>query len=74
MACCSRLALLTRPAITFVLIALGVAAFDFHSADSFAKRELALACAVVALAVAIAGPRRHSLDSWLALSTKPRPS
>jgi putative oxidoreductase len=58
--------LLTRPAATFVLITLGVAAFDFHSADPFAKRELALAYAVVALAVGIAGPGRYSLDSWLA--------
>jgi putative oxidoreductase len=66
--------LLTRPAATFVLITLSVAAFDFHSADPFAKRELALAYSVVALAVAIAGPGRYSLDSWLALRDKPRQS
>jgi len=59
--------LLTRPAATFVLITLGVAAFDFHAADPFAKRELALAYAIVALALAIAGPGRYSLDSWLGL-------
>ena len=58
--------LLTRPAATLVVVTLGVAAFDFHSADPFAKRELALAYAVVALAVAIAGPGRYSLDAWLA--------
>jgi len=58
--------LLTRPAATFVAITLGVAAFDFHSADPFAKRELALAYAVVALSVAIAGPGRYSLDNWIA--------
>jgi len=66
--------LLTRPAATFVLITLGVAAFDFHSADPFAKRELALAYGVVALAVAIAGPGRYSLDSWLASRGRSRQS
>jgi len=64
--------LLTRPAATFVVITLGVAAFDFHSADPFAKRELALAYAVVALSVAIAGPGRYSLDGWLASRSEPR--
>jgi putative oxidoreductase len=57
--------LLTRPAATLVLITLGVAAFDFHAADPFAKRELALAYGTVALALAIAGPGRYSVDSWL---------
>ena len=50
--------LLTRPAATLVLLTLGVAAFDFHSTDPFAKRELALAYAVVGLALVIAGPGR----------------
>ena len=66
--------LLTRPAGTLVLITLGVAAFDFHSADPFAKRELAVAYSVVALAVLIAGPGRYSLDSWFALRGKARQS
>ena len=67
--------LLTRPAATFVLVTLGVAAFDFHSADPFAKRELALAYAVVALALAIAGPGRYSIDAWAAsrAANKPAP-
>ena len=60
------LGLLTRPAATLVLITLGVAAFDFHATDPFAKRELALAYAVVGLVVALAGPGRYSLDAWLA--------
>jgi putative oxidoreductase len=64
--------LLTRPAATLVVITLGVAAFDFHSADPFAKRELALAYAVVALSVAIAGPGRYSLDRWLGSPSRPQ--
>jgi len=66
------LGLLTRPAATLVLVTLGIAAFDFHSADPFAKRELALAYAVVGLAVAIAGPGRYSLDAWPSARSKPR--
>jgi putative oxidoreductase len=64
--------LLTRPAATLVVVTLGVAAFDFHSADPFAKRELALAYVVAALSIAIAGPGRYSLDSWLGSRSEPR--
>jgi putative oxidoreductase len=56
------LGLLTRPAATFVLITLTVAAVDIHSGDPFAKRELALAYAVVALSLLIGGAGRYSLD------------
>ena len=64
------LGLLTRPAAGFVLITLTVAAFDIHSGDPFAKRELALAYAVVALTLLIAGPGRFSLDRPSAPETK----
>jgi putative oxidoreductase len=64
------LGLLTRPAAALVLVTLTVAAFDIHSGDPFAKRELALAYAVVALAVLIAGPGRFSLDRPSAPETK----
>jgi putative oxidoreductase len=57
--------LLTRPAATLILITLGVAAFDIHAGAPFAKRELALGYAVVALAVLLAGPGRYSLDRRL---------
>lgn len=59
------LGLFTRPAAAFVLITLGVAAFDIHAHDPFAKRELALAYVAVALAVLVAGPGRFSLDRRL---------
>jgi putative oxidoreductase len=56
------LGLLTRPAATLVLITLMIAAVDIHAGDPFAKRELALAYVVAALAVLLAGPGRYSLD------------
>ena len=64
------LGLFTRPAAAFVLLTLGVAAFDIHAGDPFARRELALAYAVVALALLIAGPGRFSLDRPPAPETK----
>jgi putative oxidoreductase len=59
------LGLFTRPAATFVLITLTVAAVDIHSGDPFAKRELALSYAVVALSLLIGGAGRFSLDQRL---------
>jgi putative oxidoreductase len=64
--------LLTRPAATFVLITLTVAAVDIHSGDPFAKRELALAYAVVALSLLIGGAGRYSLDRKLFLRSRGR--
>lgn len=52
----------TRPAAALVLVTMGVAAFDIHAEDPFAKRELALAYAVVAFALLLAGPGRFALD------------
>lgn len=58
--------LLTRPAAFFALVTMLVAAGHIHAADPFAKKELALAYAVAALAVLIAGPGRFSIDArWL---------
>ncbi|HEX7452724.1 MAG TPA: DoxX family protein [Polyangiaceae bacterium] len=62
----------TRPAAAFIAITLSVAAFDIHSGDPFAKRELALAYAVVALSLLIGGPGRFSLDRRLWDSRKER--
>lgn len=59
------LGLFTRPAATFVLVTMGVAAFHIHAADPFAKKELALAFGLVALALAFGGPGRFSLDARL---------
>ena len=59
------LGLLTRPAAVLVLVTLTVAALFAHANEPFAERELALAYAVVALAVLIAGPGRFSLDKRL---------
>ncbi len=64
------LGLFTRPAAAFVLITLTVAALDIHAGDPFAKRELALAYAAVALTLLIAGPGRFSLDRPCAPETK----
>ena len=64
----------TRPAAAFIVVTLGVAALDIHSGDPFAKRELALAYAVVALTLLIAGPGRFSLDRlWSTRKKDPRP-
>jgi putative oxidoreductase len=57
------LGLFTRPAALFVLVTMLVAATQGHAGQAFARRELALAYAVVALALLVAGPGRHSLDA-----------
>ena len=59
------LGLLTRPAAGFVLATMAVAAFHVHGNDPFARKELALAHGLVALALAIGGPGRFSLDARL---------
>lgn len=66
------LGLFTRPAATFVVITLTVAAVDIHSGDPFAKRELALAYAAVALSLLISGAGRYSLDHRLFSGRKER--
>jgi putative oxidoreductase len=57
------LGLLTRPAASLVLITLLVAAFWVHSADPFAKKEMALLYASCMIALLLTGPGKWSLDA-----------
>jgi putative oxidoreductase len=57
--------LLTRPAALTMVVTMAVAAFVAHADDPFQKVEFALAYGVAALAIAIAGPGRFSLDARL---------
>jgi putative oxidoreductase len=57
--------LFSRVAAGFVLVTMLTAAFFVHANDPFSKKEFALAYAVAALAVLIAGPGRLSLDARL---------
>jgi putative oxidoreductase len=58
------LGLLARPAAVSIALTMLVAAFYIHASDPFQKKEFALAYAISALAIAVAGPGRYSLD-WL---------
>src|SRR5690606_2194174 len=58
--------LLTRPAAAFVLCTMLVAGLHVHASDPFQRKELALAYAIVAMVVLLAGPGRFSLDALLA--------
>jgi putative oxidoreductase len=62
------LGLLTRVAASSLLATMAVAAFVVHARDPFARKELALAYGAVALALAVAGPGRFSLDALLGRS------
>jgi hypothetical protein len=57
------LGLFTRAAGLAVAGTLFIAAFKVHAADPFAKKELALAYAVVGLAFALSGGGRYALDA-----------
>jgi putative oxidoreductase len=57
--------LLSRVAAAFVLATMLTAAFFVHARDPFSKQEFALAYAVAALCVLVAGPGRLSLDHRL---------
>ena len=59
------LGLLTRAASLFVLATMLGAALVVHRADPFSKKELALAYALVAVVLLVAGPGRLSLDARL---------
>jgi putative oxidoreductase len=57
--------LMTRPAAAFVSITMLTAALRVHANDPFARKELGLAYAAVAIALLIAGAGRFSLDARL---------
>lgn len=57
--------LATRPAAVFVIGTMLGAAFVAHSGDPFSKKESALAYALVAIVIMVAGPGRYSLDARL---------
>jgi putative oxidoreductase len=59
------LGLATRPAAAFVIATMLGAAFVAHANDPFSKKELALAYALAALVVLVAGPGRYSVDARL---------
>jgi putative oxidoreductase len=59
------LGLVSRVAAGFVLVTMLTAAFHVHAADPFQRKEFALAYAVAALTVLVAGPGRFSLDARL---------
>jgi putative oxidoreductase len=57
--------LATRPAALFVIGTMLGAAFVVHGGDPFSKKESALAYALVAFVILVAGPGRYSLDARL---------
>jgi len=57
------LGLFTRAACIPNVIAMGVAAFVFHAADPFAKKELAIIYGVAFLVIALWGPGPYSIDA-----------
>jgi putative oxidoreductase len=57
--------LFTRPAASLLLITMLVAAFWVHSADPFAKKEMALLYASCCITLLLAGPGKWSLDARL---------
>jgi putative oxidoreductase len=59
------LGLATRPAATLVIATMLGAAFKVHANDPFSKKELALAYALAALVLLVAGPGRYSVDARL---------
>ncbi len=63
---CIALGVVTRPAAVAVAATMAVAAFKVHAADPFARKELAFAYGVVALALIVAGAGRYSVDARLA--------
>lgn len=62
--------LLTRPSALMVVITMSVAAFGAHSADPFAKKEMALLYLFAALFFVLHGAGRWSVDHWLSKFTR----
>jgi putative oxidoreductase len=59
------LGLFTRPAAVAVMGTMLVAAFHVHRNDPFSKQEFALAYAVAALVVLVAGPGRYGVEGFV---------
>lgn len=59
------LGLLTRPAALFVFLHFLVVIFVAHAGDPFGDRELPIMFATIALALALIGPGRFSVDALL---------
>jgi putative oxidoreductase len=59
------LGLLTRPAALVVFIHFVVVVFVAHAGDPLGDRELAMLFGVIALALALTGPGRYSLDALI---------
>lgn len=57
--------LVTRLAALPVIATMAVAAFIHHTADPFAKKELALLYLVAFVAIALLGPGKFSVATWL---------
>lgn len=63
------LGLSTRLASLVLAITMGVAAFMAHSADPFAKKEMALLYLLIYLTLLVFGPGKYALDSLLTAKT-----
>ena len=56
------LGLMTRPSAFFVFFTMGMAAFNAHVSDPFARKEKALLYLVISLFFIFTGPGKFSLD------------
>jgi putative oxidoreductase len=59
------LGLLTRPVALVVTIHFAVVVMIAHAGDTLAERELAILFGVIALALALTGPGRYSVDELI---------
>jgi putative oxidoreductase len=59
------LGLMTRPAATFIIINLSVAAFIVHGGQPFGRKELALLFGFIAMAFLLIGSGRFGVDAFL---------
>jgi putative oxidoreductase len=64
--------LLTRPAAVFVFIHFVIVVFVAHAGDAIGDRELAILFGIIALAFALTGPGRYSVDALIASRTARR--
>jgi putative oxidoreductase len=61
--------LLTRPAALYVAVHFVVVVFIAHAGDALPDRELAILFGLIALAIALTGPGRYSVDAVIARRT-----